>query len=179
MIKGLSSRAVLALAVVASVATGCSEKEPGDATSTNTGATTAGQTSKTTTSAPSTGGDALADFDACDTLNAVAGQVDLTEIEPDGDACDAVSSPTTSVSLKPQPDLKIDEAVGKEVSGIRVGSRDAKLVKAPASDTSCLVAIEVTPTDRVDIAASDDASLDKACDAATRVANAIEPTLPK
>ncbi|MGM1061073.1 hypothetical protein [Saccharothrix sp. Mg75] len=179
MSEGLSSRVLLAFAVVAAVATGCTTEEPGDPTPGGTASSTTGNAVETTTSTPATGGDVFAGFDACDVLESVAGQVSLTEIEPDGDACDAILGTTNAVSLKPEPDLKIDEAVGKDVSSISVGSRDAKLVKAPASDTSCLVAIEVTPTDRVDIASSDNTSLDKACDAATRVANAIEPTLPK
>ena len=60
-----------------------------------------------------------------------------------------------------------------------IGSRKAKLVKAPSTKSSCLVAIEVTSTSRVDVGASANASLAEACDAATKVATAIEPKLPK
>lgn len=179
MIRGMSTRVIVALAVAGAVATGCSSEEPGDPTPADTGTTSAGRTSETTKTQPSTSGDSLADFDACEALNSVATQLNLTEVEADGQACDAEFSATTSVTVQARPELAIDEAVGKEKSDITVGSRKAKLVKAPSSDSSCLVAVEVTATSRVDVGASANASQDEACDAATKVATAIEPKLPK
>lgn len=179
MIKGLRTRVILALAVLGAVATGCSSEEPGDPTPQGSDSTSTERTSQTTSTKPSSGGASLTDFDACEAVNSVATQLNLTEIEVDGDACDAEFSATVSVTVEPKPDLKIDEAVGKELSDIDVGPRKAKLVKAPATDSSCLVAIEVTETDRVDVIAVANASQDEACDAATKVATAIEPKLPK
>ncbi|NUT54332.1 MAG: hypothetical protein HOV94_44645 [Saccharothrix sp.] len=180
MIKRLSTRVVLAVAVLGAVAAGCGDGgTTGTATPGPTTTTTGKASGGTTTTKPSAGGDALADFDSCEALNSVAAQLKLTEIEPDGEACDAEFSATTSVTVKGQPSLKIDEAVGKELSDITVGSRRAKLVKAPSSASSCLVTVEVTESSRVDVGASANASLDEACDAATKVATAIEPELPK
>ncbi|MFE2753731.1 DUF3558 family protein [Actinosynnema sp. NPDC059335] len=177
MIKKLSARVVLASAVLGMVVTGCTtEGTPTPGTTGSTPTETAAAT--TTGTKPSTGGDALADFDACEALRSASG-LNLTEIEADGKACDAEFSATTSVTVKAQPSLKIDDAVGKELSDITVGSRKAKLVKAPSSESSCLVAIEVTADSRVDVGASANASQAEACDAATAVANAIEPKLPK
>ncbi|MFE9744589.1 DUF3558 family protein [Saccharothrix saharensis] len=176
MIKVLSARVVLASALLGLVVTGCTTQgtpTPG------AGSTTTEKAVETTTSTkPSGGGDTLADFDACEALKSAAG-LQLTEVEADGQACDAEFSATTSVTVKAQPSLKIDEAVGKELSDITVGSRKAKLVKAPSSESSCLVAIEVTATSRVDVGASANASQAEACEAATKVATAIEPKLPK
>lgn len=177
MITGLSTRVVLALTVLGAVATGCSTG--GTATPGATTTTSTKETSETTTTKAPSGGDSLADFDTCGALNSAAAQLNLTEIEADGKACDAEFSATTSVTIKAQPELAIGAAVGKELSDITVGSRKAKLVKAPSSESSCLVAIEVTSTSRVDVGASANASQAEACDAATKVATAIEPKLPK
>ena len=180
MIKGLSTRVVLALTVLGAVAAGCTTG--GTPTPGPTGSTSTEQTSKTTTSTkPSAGGDALADFDPCAVLNSVAAQLNLTEIEEEGgDTCLAHYSSTVSFSLSAHPELGIEDAVSSgEKSDIPVGSRKGKLVKSPTTKSSCLVAIEVTPTSRVDVGASANASLDEACEAATKVAEAIEPKLPK
>lgn len=179
MIKGLSARVVLSLVVLGAVATGCTTG--GTATPGPTGATTTEQTSKTTTSTkPSGGGDALADFKPCEVINSVAAQLNLTEIEEtDARECLAEYSATTSISLTKQPELGIGDAVGGETSDIPIGSHKAKLVKTPVSKTSCMVTVEVSATSRVDITGIDDASLDGACEAATKVATAIEPKLPK
>ncbi|MEV8444136.1 DUF3558 family protein [Actinosynnema sp. NPDC051121] len=177
MIKVLSARVVLVSAVLGLVVTGCTTE--GTPTPGAGSATTEKTVETTTTSTKASGsGDTLADFDACETLKSAAG-LQLTEIEADGQACDAEFSATTSVTVKGQPSLKIDDAVGKERSDITVGSRKAKLVKAPSSESSCLVAIEVTATSRVDVGASANASQAEACEAATKVAEAIAPKLPK
>lgn len=173
MIGGLRTRAVVPLAVLGAV--GCSSAEPGEARAGATGPTSTERPSETTTAV----GDPLADFDSCEVLNSVAAQLNLTEVEADGQACGAEFSATASVSIKAEPDLAIGEAVGRTVSDISVGPRKGKLAEAPASSSSCLVAVEVTPTSRVDVAASADASLQEACDAATKVATAIEPKLPR
>jgi hypothetical protein len=179
LIKGLSARAVLSMVIVGAVATGCTTG--GTATPKPTSATATEQTSKTTTSTkPSAGGDSLADFDPCAVLNSVAAQLKLTEIEEEGgDTCIANYSSTVSFSLAAHPELGIAETVGGQPSDIAIGPRKAKLVKSPTTTASCLVAVEVTATSRVDVGASANASLDEACDAASKVATAIEPKLPK
>jgi hypothetical protein len=181
LIKGLSARVVLSLAVLGAVATGCTT--PGSPTPGPTGSTSTEQTSETATSTkPSSGGDALADFDPCAVLNSLAAELNLTELEAtDGRECLEFReySSTVSISLVKQPELAIADAVGGETTDISVGSRNAKLVKTPTTKSSCMVAVEVTATSRVDITSSANASLDEACEAATKVATAIEPKLPK
>lgn len=181
MIKGLSARVVLSLAVLGAVATGCTTGGTATPGTTTSVATTTERTSKTTTSTKaSTGGDALAEFDPCAALNSVAAGLNLTEIEPRDDReCIAEYSSTVSIGLTKHPELAIADAVGGEKTDIPIGSRKAKLVKTPTTSSSCLVAIEVTATSRVDVASSANASLDEACEAATKVATAVEPKLPK
>jgi hypothetical protein len=179
LIKGLPARAILSLVVLGAVATGCTTE--GNPTPGPTGSTASEPTSKTTTSTkPSGGGDSLADFDPCAVLESVASQLNLAEVEAvDKKECGAEYSATVSVSLTKQPELAIGDAVGGKKSDIPIGSHKAKLVETPATKTSCLVTVEVTSTSRVDIAASSDNSLEAACEAATKVATAIEPKLPK
>ncbi|WP_170185189.1 DUF3558 family protein [Saccharothrix texasensis] len=174
-------RPVLVLAVAALALAGCSTKEPGDATAgpTTGGATTTKGSSPTTTSAS---GASIADFDPCAELEALAAQFNLTAIEDEGaDGCFARYSPTVGVTVAGSPDLSIDDA-GKgpnaQTTDTTVNGRKAKLVRRAASDTACAVAMEVG-SDRVDVVASANASLDEACAAATAVAEAIEPKLPK
>lgn len=181
MIKGLSARVVLTVVVLGAVAAGCSTKEPGDATAGTTTSTTTERASATTSTKPSGSGDSLADFDECEVLNSLASQLNLTEIEEGvGNTCGASVSATASVTIKGHPDLGVDDVVpGGQQSDITIGSRKAKMVKQSVTQTSCLIALEATPTSRVDVAGAANASLDEACEAATRVAEAIEPKLPK
>ncbi|MBB5954625.1 hypothetical protein FHS29_001195 [Saccharothrix tamanrassetensis] len=113
----------------------------------------------------------------------MAATFNLTEIEKTGaQQCDAEFSPTVGVTLKVWPTKGIAEATGagnQQISDTKVGARDAKLIKKGASDTLCAVAVEVRSSSRVDFIASANASLDEACDAATKLAEAVEPKLPK
>jgi hypothetical protein len=180
LIKGLSARVVLSLAVLGAVATGCTTG--GTATPGPTGATTTEQTSKATTSTkPPSGGDSLADFEPCAALESVASQLNLSEIEKiDEKECGAEYSATVSFGLTKQPELAIADATGKgKTTDVPIGARKARVVEAPATKTSCLVTVEVGPAARVDVVASSDNSLEAACEAATKVATAIEPKLPK
>lgn len=180
MIKGLSARVVLSLAVLGAVVTGCTTE--GNPTPGPTGSASTEQTSETTTSSkPSGGGDSLADFDSCAVLESLATQLNLSRIEAvDEKECGADYGDTGAVGLTKQPELAIDDAVGDgKISDISVGSRKAKLVEAPVTKNSCLVALEVGPTSRVDVATSSRTSLAEACDTATRIATAIELKLPK
>ncbi|MFC5058061.1 DUF3558 family protein [Saccharothrix xinjiangensis] len=176
------TRPVLVLSLAALALVGCSTNEPGNPTSgtTTDAATTSKGSSPTTTSAA--GGSPLADFDPCAEMEALSGQLNLTGIEEDGSQeCFARYSSEVGVIAKVFLDLPLDEA-GKgpnaEVSDTSVNGREAKLVRRAASDTACAVAIGVG-SDRFDIVASANASLDQACDAATTLAEALEPQLPK
>lgn len=175
MIGGLRTRAVVPLAVLGAV--GCSSAEPGEARAGATGPTSTERPSETTTAV----GDPLADFDSCEVLDSVAAQLNLTNIEGDSSgSCTADFNSTVSFTIKAHPDLGLADVVpGGQQSETEVGSRKAKLVKESTTKTSCLMAVEVTDTSRVDVAASAYSSLDETCDAATKVAVAIEPKLPR
>ncbi|TQM82257.1 uncharacterized protein DUF3558 [Saccharothrix saharensis] len=180
MIKGLSVRIVLSLTVLGAVVTGCTTGGTATPGSTTTSGTTEQTGKGTTTTKPSGGGDSLADFDSCEVLNSVAAQLNLTEVEEESrGACGAATSPAGGVSIKAQPELAIADAVGDgKKSDTSIGPRKARLVEAPGTNTSCLVAVEVSPTSRVDVIAST-RSLESSCELATNVATAIEPKLPK
>ncbi|WP_189223948.1 hypothetical protein [Saccharothrix coeruleofusca] len=116
-------------------------------------------------------------------LESIASQFGLTKIEEDDStSCDAVYSDSVSVRLDVYPDAGlVDYSPGPSsvISDTNVGSRKAKLVEKALTSSSCAVAVEVGVSSRVDIAASADTSLDEACDAAARVAVAVESKLPK
>jgi hypothetical protein len=180
LIKGLSARVVLSFAVLGAVATGCTTG--GTATPGTTGAKTTEQTSKTTTSTkPSGDSDLLADFDSCTVLQSLASQLNLSNIEAvDEKECGADYGDTGAVGLTKQPELAIADASGDgKKSDISIGSRKARLVEAPSTKNSCLVAVEVAPMSRVDVITSSRTNLAEACETATKVATAVEPKLPK
>ncbi|HEX6341588.1 DUF3558 family protein [Umezawaea sp.] len=183
----LVSRSVVSIVALVLVLAGCSQQEggnPAPATTTGMSSTSAAEPT-TPTSSSSGAGNALATFDGCKVLTAVAGQFSLTDIEEIAkEQCGAKygAVPGVSVSLRARPDLGYEEAQGgpnAELTNTTVGSRKAKLVKKAFSSSSCLVAVEVTSTSRVDFMSSANASLDDACAAATAVATAVEPSLPK
>ncbi|MFC6094786.1 hypothetical protein [Saccharothrix lopnurensis] len=172
-------RPVLALALASLALVACSTNEPGNPNpgTTTAGGTTSGNSSPTTTSGA---GDPLADFDPCAALREVAGQFNLTGIEEDGDDCFAEFSPSVTVLVGPidAPLAEAGKGPQAEVSDTEVNGREAKLVRKAYTNTACAVALAVGEG-RVDTVASADASLEEACDAATRVATAIEPQLPE
>lgn len=174
-------RATLTLTVMGIALVGCSTGDPGDP---RPATTTAGSTTKATSGPTSTSasGGSLASYDPCAELEAVASRFNLTAIEDKGDQeCYARYSSSVAIQVGVISDSSLAEA-GKgpnaEVSDTTVNGRTAKLVRKAASNTACAVAMGVG-ADRVDVAASATASLDEACDAATKVATAIEPKLPK
>ncbi|MFI9813020.1 DUF3558 family protein [Saccharothrix variisporea] len=178
------TRSILTIAAAALLLAGCTSKEPGDPTARSTATTTAASGQSTTTSKPSSGDNLLADYDPCDELNAIASQVSLTEIEEDGrQECKARWGQTTTVvRVKAFPELGIGEIVGganSKFTDLSIGSHKARKVTAPSSSTSCAVTVEVSAKSRVDVVASATSSQDEACDAAQKVATAIEPKLPK
>lgn len=178
-----ATRVVLPLAVAGLVLAGCSDGTGGTPSPETTTAATSNTSKASPTTTSGSSGGSLASFDSCKALEAVAAQFNLTEIEAESKGrCGAEYSGTVSVSVLPWPDQGIEEATGagqQEVSDTNIGSRAAKLIRKGASDTLCAVAVEVSETSRVDFVASANASLDEACEAATKVATAIEPNLPK
>jgi hypothetical protein len=85
---------------------------------------------------------------------------------------------TVGVSLYPDKGLK-DYNLGPqaEPSDIKVGAHEAKLVKKALTKTACAVAIGVSDSSRVDVNGTGE-DLELTCEAATKVATAIEPKLP-
>jgi hypothetical protein len=183
--RNLVIRSILPLAVVGLALAGCTTKEPGDPTAGGTATTTKSSGgSPVTTTKPSSGGSSLADFDPCAEMTAVASRISLTEIEEDGrQECKARwGQSTTAVRVKAFPELSIGEVVGganSKFTDLTIGSHKARMVTAPSSSTSCAVTVEITAKSRVDVVASATSSQDEACDAATKLATAIEPKLPK
>lgn len=181
----LVKRSVLLVVALGLMAAGCSNGEtgtPAPATNTSTSGTSEATTPASTSSSS---GDPLATFDSCKALTAIAGQFVLTEIkEVDKQECGAEygAKSGVSVSIKAWPDLAVKDVKGgpnAEFSDITIGSRKARLVKKAFSSSACAIAVEVSATSRVDFASSANVSLDDACDAATKIATAVEPTLPK
>jgi hypothetical protein len=125
----------------------------------------------------------LASYKPCDELKVVAGQLGLTEIAEEGThKCGARYGATVSLGVEAFLDIGLKDVSGgpnAEFSDVPVGARKAKLVKKAFSNSACAVAIEVSAKSRVDVVASANVSLDEACEAATKVATAIEPKLPK
>ncbi|RKT71860.1 DUF3558 family protein [Saccharothrix variisporea] len=183
--RNLVIRSILPIAVLGVVLAGCSEKQGGTPTAGSDTPTTTGTSAKPTTTSSSGTSGGLESFDACAAVQAAAGQLPLTEIEPNGKAgCDAEFGTSVSLGVKAYPSLGISDFVmgpNSKPSDITIGSRKARKVGAPAGGTtsSCAVTIEVTAKSRVDVVASANASQDEACDAATKLATAIEPKLPK
>ncbi|MCS7480956.1 DUF3558 domain-containing protein [Umezawaea endophytica] len=184
----LSIRSACLIAALSLVVAGCSQERGGSPTpATGTGkSSSAPVESSTSAASPSSGsGNALVSFDSCKALTSIAGQFSLTEIEEVGkQECGAEygADEGVSVSIKVWPDLGVQEATGgpnAESSDTTVGPRKAKLVKKAFSSSACLVAVEVSGKSRVDFLSSANVSLDKACDAATKIATAVEPSLPK
>lgn len=182
MTRNLVVRSVVSIAVLGAVLTGCSGTSGTARPETTGAATTATEdTAPTTTSAPTAAG--LADFDACGELEGVASQLGLTSIEEDGtQECKARYAGNVAVRVKAFPELGIEEYVpgpSSQVSDVPLGSHKAKRITAPSSSSSCAVTVEISSSSRVDFVASANASLDQACEAATKVATAVEPKLPK
>lgn len=183
--RNLVIRSILPIAVLGVVLAGCADKQGGTPTAGSDTPATTGTSAKPTTTSPSGTGADLESFDACAAVQAAAGQLPLTEIEPAGkQSCDAEWGTTVSVGVKAYPTLGVADFVpgsSSQVSDITIGSHKARKVTAPGGGTnsSCAVTIEITAKSRVDIVATANASQEEACDAAQKLAEAIEPKLPK
>ncbi|WP_189223949.1 DUF3558 family protein [Saccharothrix coeruleofusca] len=161
----------------------CSDGEAGDASPVSTTTTTTDAGGATSSTSKQASGNALESIDPCEVLNSVASQFNLTRIEEgDSDSCAADYSKTVTVQFDIHADRRLADyrpEPTSELSDTSVGGRKAKLVKKALTSSSCAVAVEVSATSRFDVFASANASLDEACDAATKVAAAVEPKLPK
>lgn len=183
--RNLVIRSILSIAVAGLALAGCTSTEGGNPTAAGGATTTTKDSGKTTTAtSPAGGGDSLADFDPCAEMNAVAGQLSLGNIEKDGtQECAARwGQTTTAVRVKAFPELGIADYVpgaSSTITDITIGKHKAKKVTAPSSSTSCAVTVEVTSKSRVDFVGAATSSQQEACDAAQKLAEAIEPKLPK
>ncbi|MBP2339621.1 hypothetical protein JOF41_005799 [Saccharothrix coeruleofusca] len=179
-----AGRGVVPLVLLGAVLSGCASGETGGASPAVTTTTVdAGTGSAVKSTTKQSIGSSLVDLKPCPVLASIGEQFGLTEIEEDGtESCNAVYSDSVSVRLDVHADKGLADYVpgpDAEITETNIGSRDAKLVKKSASTTACAVAVEVSASSRVDIAASADTSLDEACDAATKVAAAVGPKLAK
>ncbi|MBP2339617.1 hypothetical protein JOF41_005795 [Saccharothrix coeruleofusca] len=182
MIRTAAVRTTASLLLAGLALASCSDIEVGDASPVSTTTTTdaPGTTQSTSKSAA---GITLESVDPCEVLSSIASQFNLIEIEEDdSDSCSAVYSKTVTVQFDIHADRRLADyrpEPTSELSDTSVGGRKAKLVKKALTSSSCAVAVEVSATSRFDVFASANASLDEACDAATKVAVAVEPKLPK
>ena len=185
LIRRSATRYTLALAVVGFALSGCTSGESGNPSPETKSTTSTSSESSTSppSSTPSGPGKSLTGYKPCVELTGVAAQLGLTEIQEDGtQECLAEYPDSVTVRVKAFPEIGLKDVDGgpnAEFSDTTVGSRKAKLVKKAFTSTACAVALEVSTTSRIDVVASSNSSLDKACDAATKVATAIEPKLPK
>lgn len=182
--RNLVIRSVLPIAVLGLALAACTSTEGGNPTAGGSATTTTKSSGKTTTTTSPGGGDSLADFDPCAEMNAVASQLSLVKVEKDGtQECIARWGQTTTVvRVKAFPELGIADYVpgaSSKITDTSIGTHKAKKVTAPASSTSCAVTVEVTPKSRVDFVGAATSSQEEACDAAEKLAKAIEPKLPK
>ncbi|MEU4806668.1 DUF3558 family protein [Actinosynnema sp. NPDC023587] len=178
-------RSVLSIAAVGLVLAGCTSTTSGDpSASGGTTTETVAESTSTTTSQRASGGGELADFDACEELNAVASQFALTRIAEDGEQeCKARwGETTTTVRVKVFPELGVADVAakpGSKIAETTIGSHRATTFKAPLTDTDCAVAVGIEAKSRVDFVAASTTSADEACEAATKLATAVEPKLPE
>lgn len=182
MTGNLVIRALLSVTVLGAVLAGCSDTAgtPSPETTGTTAAPTGDAGTSTTTSAPT--GDSLANFDACEALRGVASELGLTRIEEaKAGGCEARHAERTAVRVIPFPELGVEDFVpgpNTQLSDFPMSGHKAKRATAPTTDSSCAIVIEITSSSRVDVAASSPSTQEQACEAATKVATAIEPNLP-
>jgi hypothetical protein len=186
----LMTRTALSMVAIGLVLTACSTTESGVAQPKADGtATTATSRSEPSTSSPSksTGSpgttNAFANAKPCSLVSQVdIGQLQLTDIkELDQEGCELRYPDRVRLRINKYLDKGLKDYVlgsNSEPSDMTIGTRKSKLVKKPVSDMSCAVAIPVTDSSRLDVVATSPADLQKSCDAAMKVATAVEPKLP-
>lgn len=181
LIRTTAARTAASLVLLGVALASCSSGEAGNPSPATTASVDTEETTKPTST--SSASNSLADVDPCEVLNSVAPQFGLTKIEEDdSDSCVADYSNSVSIGLDVHADRGLADYQPEptsELSDTSVGGRKAKLVKKALTSTSCAMVVEVSATSRFDVFASANASLDEACRAATDVATAVEPKLPK
>ncbi len=182
----LFARVALTSAAAALLLAGCTTKEPGSASPVSTPSAPA--SSEGSTSA-NPGGATTSSLDPCSLLSASDLASYGTFGEPRTQQADGArscgyilntqnaSDPQLSVSVDIRDSQGIDSAgKGKSPIPSQVNGRKAAVI--PVGSQSCILAMAVGDTSRVDLSVGADDST-KACDVATKVANIVEPKLPK
>jgi hypothetical protein len=178
---------LVSVAALGGVLLGCAGKEVGSPQPQSTasvGSTPPDQTSTmTSVSRSSSNDDSISNLDACGLLtDAEVAQLGLTNVQKGGvSGCDAKYPERVTVGITVRPSLGLgDFQLGQFAKpfDISLGKHKAKRVEGAVSKSSCAVAIAVTEKSRVDVFASSNADPQQACDAAMKVATAVEPKLP-
>lgn len=179
--------AVLPLVAAALVLAACSSEKPG---SPSPAPSSPPAQAEPTSSAPSTGGGDTASLDPCSLISASDlssyGKFKSPETGEDGGArtCTLAKdketaseeSLTISVGIRDTQGLdSVNDAGNGKTSG-NVQGRKAVLVPTPP--TNCLMALEVGAGSRVDVVTVS-TDPEKACGIAEKVADIVEPKLPK
>jgi len=184
----VNSRIVLtSLAAVLIAVAGCSGSTTGEAKPTpDTGSSSAsGNTSRTTTSSPTStaGGSSLGDTDPCSLLTKSEAEQVTGPLRENpapnnlGSAKGCEFKPkgkNLGVDIRTNVGLAGVQAPG-EVIDLTIGGHQAK--KFVASGGSCVVAMGVTSSSRVDVTLNA-GGVDDPCPLAVRVAELVEPRLP-
>jgi hypothetical protein len=169
---------------------GCSSETPGNATPTETadgGSTPSfpdGTPTGEETTAPSDGDSGTADLEPCDLLTAE----ELTALglpsEPfeEGELgparrCQWQASGGNGLDVAVMDDLGIDEVQSENTPRpLTIGSHDAAEYDGVLG--TCVVAMAVTDSSRVDVLGTAGGDMNKACDVANQAAKLVEPKLP-
>jgi hypothetical protein len=190
--KTVAMQKILPVAVLGLTLAACSEKSPGnaqpgtDVAATAGAQTSSGPSSSGTVTRGSEAGTPLADAEPCDFLSpADIGALGLTGIEKKTVAnqamCQAKYPNRVTITIGILPDKGLNDyqlLPNAQPSDMSLGTHKAKRVVGAASKSSCAVTIGITDSSRVDVAASSNADPQQACDAAMKVATAVEPKLP-
>lgn len=178
------------LAVLATSAIACTTEQPGLPTPGDTPPATnkptipgGGSTSKSTprTTKPGSGNSPVSNLDPCTLLSSA--EVATLAVKPgtsegtQGCRWRAVSQGDYTIQVDVYDDLGIKDAQATgEIKPIaNVGKH--KAIQFPYGGT-CTIALEITNTSRVDVAASAGSTVEKGCELAARVAPMVEPKLP-
>lgn len=179
---------VLAGVVLLSV-TGCSTKEQGTAQP-STGAPGTAANPSTSLSSPGSSSSPISGLDPCSLLDLAAlGEFGPFEsprpgVKPGARVCDlgrTIKSATDKglvigIAVRDKQGLADTNETGAGKTEGNVNGR--KALQVPDSGPHCLIALEVTATSRVDVAITASDS-QQACQVADKVADIVEPKLPK
>ena len=187
--KKLYARAVLPLAIIALAVTGCTSTQGGTP---SPAATTSGAASSGTSSA-GPGGAATTSLDPCSLLLVS----DLTSYgtfvgpnkreEFGARSCGYVKQTQHASDAQLGVDVNIRDSqsvdtvndLGGGITKGKVNGRASVLAAGSPDLGSCVLALAVGSTSRVDIFITSAADTKQACDVATKVADNVEPRLPK